>query len=619
MKAFSAWRARSHGAEWWLIASILLLASALPNTAFAGGLYLMPRGVETAARAGASVAGVRSPHALWYNPAGLVASKRQVLVDFSLPFVQTEFTRTLDDGTVAPTVNGNSLPVPIPSLGYSDNFGFERLGFGIGLIIPSAYASSWPSQLPNGGSAPQRYSILDANNSFIGSLAIGAAFQATSRLSVGAALYLTAAQVGGTVAVSACEYVICTHPEGKEWEGRTRFLLGPVYTATAVFGATYDLDFVRLGASVQLRTKIGGEAQFDLALPDQAIFDDVELRGPNGTRDLRADMSVVLPAIVRLGAEFQPLKDLRVELAGTWEHWAAQKSIRVNPKGIVATNVPSVGDVRAQAVSLARNMRDTWAVHLGGTYDLKQLFSGRRNAALHAGAMYETSAVADQDLNPALIDTQKLLVSVGASLEVARGIFLDATYGHLFMQNRNVRNSQVLLPAAIKPLPQDDDPSQYEVGDRPAIGNGKYVMEANYVGLGLRFKLDDRNPAAAAKSAPVEEAPAPKASPESASIKVVADPEPTPQLEPGAGEPMTAPVSELPAAAAEAAPSPEVEPASEAQAPGGAAAASPEPAPAAPGVPSAPEAPAAAPAAPAPAAPPAPTEQPTPAPAPTTP
>ncbi len=516
MKAFLAWRRRDRHAHWFWAASIALLASAWPLKAHAGGLYLMPRGVEPAARAGASVAGIRNPHALWYNPAGLVASKRQLLVDFSLPFVQTDFTRTLDNGTVAPKVNGNSVPVPIPTLAYSDNFGFERLGFGIGLIIPSAYASSWPEQLANGERAPQRYSLLNANDSIIASLAIGAAYQATSRLSIGAALYLTAAQVGGTVAISACEYVICTQPEAREWEGRTKFLLGPVYTASAVFGATYDFDFVRLGASVQLRTRIAGEAQFDLALPDQAIFDGVELRGPNGSRDLRADMSVVLPAIVRFGAEFKLLDELRVELAGTWEHWASQKSIRVTPKDVKAINVPSVGEVHAQSMSLARNMRDTWAAHLGGSYDLQKVFHSRRQAVVHAGLMYETSAVSDQDLNPSLIDTQKVMASVGASLEIARSVFLDVTYAHLFMQNRHVRNSQVLLPAAIKPLPQDDDPSQYEVGDRPAIGNGKYVMEADYVGIGIRWKLDARMSEAASTPAvrvPPEPAPSPSSEP----------------------------------------------------------------------------------------------------------
>ena len=325
---------------------------------------------------------------------GLVASKRQLLVDAVVPFVQTQFTRRLDNGTTDPTVNASGASVPIPTLGFSDNFGFKRLGFGIALIVPPGYTSSWPSQV-HGQPAPQRYSILDAKGSFLGSLALGAAYQATDRITIGGALYLTAAQLGGTVALSACDYAFCSQPESHDWEGRTRFLLGPVYTATAVFGITVDLDFVRLGASLQLRTKISGEAQFDVTLPDQAIFDHVQLKSADGSKHLKADMSVVLPTIARVGAEFAPLEGMKVEVAGTWEHWSQQSSIKVNPKGVIATNVPNVGTVTAQPVTLARNMRDTWAVHLGGSYDLTQLVQSKRKLSALAGMMYESSSVAD--------------------------------------------------------------------------------------------------------------------------------------------------------------------------------------------------------------------------------
>jgi long-subunit fatty acid transport protein len=590
----------------------LALARGVPGKARAGGLYLYPRGVETGARAGASVAGVRTPHALWYNPANLVDSKRQLLVDFTLPFIQTQFTRRLDNGITDPTVSGNSVPIPIPTLAFTDNLGFKRLGFGIALLVPPANAASWPSQLPNGDRAPQRYSVLDNKGSFIGTLALGAAYRATDRLQIGAALYLTAAQIGATVAVSACDYAFCSQPEGKEWEGRARFLLGPTYTASANFGASYDFDWVRLGASVQIRTKISGEARFDLQLPDQALFDNVQLHGPHGSHDLKADMSVTLPTIVRFGAEFNPLKDLRMELAGSWENWSQQQSIRVVPKDVVATNVPGVGTVQAQPMNLARNMRDTWSVSLGGSYDLSRLFQGKRQLTALAGVMYETGAFANQDLSPATIDSQKVLTSLGASVEVARGLFIDASYGHLFMQNHNVTDSHVLLPAAIKPTPDNGKPG-YQVGDRPAIGNGKYVMEGNIVGLGLRWKLDQRRterqppPAAAAKqaspapqeveptlavpaAAPAEmpapqppapqppapqppaagvesQLPAPAAEPPAApdTAPVGAEPAPTPDATPPA-EP-AAPPAEAPTAPAET-PAPPTEPAQEAPAPG---------------------------------------------------
>jgi hypothetical protein len=209
------------------------------------------------------VAGVRSPHALWYNPAGLVESKNQLLVDVVVPFVQTEFTRTLDNGTTTPTARAASAPLPIPTLGLTHNLGLKRMGFGVALIVPPGYSAKWPTTV-DGQRAPQRYSILDANGSFLGALALGAAYQITDRITIGGALYLQVAQLGGTVAVSACDYAFCSQPEAPEWDGRTRFLLGPAYAATADFGITADFDWVRLGASVLIRSKFSGQAKFAL-------------------------------------------------------------------------------------------------------------------------------------------------------------------------------------------------------------------------------------------------------------------------------------------------------------------------------------------------------------------
>jgi long-chain fatty acid transport protein len=448
----------------------------------------MPLGSEPAARAGARVASVSTPHALWYNPAGLAYSKRQLLFDLNLPIVRSSYTRFMN-GASSPTLDVNSAVLPIPTLAYSDDFGLERFGFGVGVIVPPAYALDWPSSV-DGQPAPQRYSILNADGSAIASLVLAAAYRPLERLSLGIAVYLTTAQVAGEVAISACEYAICSQPEGREWTGRSKFQLGPEFAASATFGARYDFDRVRVGASVQLRTKISGEADFDVLLPDQAIFDEVTLTNAQGGRDLKADMEFILPTIVRAGVEVDIYEPLSVELAGTWENWASQSTIEVRPKGVRANDVPGVGTVVTQPVSLARNIRDTWAVHLGGTHDLTQYMHKGRKLAVNAGFMFETSSFAPRDLSPITIDTNKALVSIGASVELVRNLLLDVSYGHMFMKNRTVRNSRVRLPAAIRPEPTDPDPNMYEVGEQPIIGNGRYEIEADFVAVGVRWMID---------------------------------------------------------------------------------------------------------------------------------
>ena len=161
-----------------------------------------------------------TPHALWYNPAGLAYAKRQLLFDLSSSFVRASFTRFVDDGSIDPTVRVRSSALPLPTLAYSDDFGLRRWGFGIGIVLPPAYALGWPSEV-DGQRAPQRYSILSTDQSGFGSLALAAAYRPVSPLSIGAALYLTTARVGGEVAVSACDYAVCLQPEAPEWEGKT--------------------------------------------------------------------------------------------------------------------------------------------------------------------------------------------------------------------------------------------------------------------------------------------------------------------------------------------------------------------------------------------------------------
>ena len=90
-------------------------------------------------------------------------------------------------------------------------------------------------------------------------------------------------------------------------------------------------------------------------------------------------------------------------------------------------------------------------MHLGGTYDLSQPLRWKRLFAVNGGFMFETGAYAPQYLSPTSMDAYKWLVGVGASIEVARNVLIDVTYGHIFMKNERVTDSKVVLPSIAKP------------------------------------------------------------------------------------------------------------------------------------------------------------------------
>ena len=89
-------------------------------------------------RAGAFVAGADDLNAIYYNPAGLVDAGNQLMLDASLMFFQSAFTRQArirqyDPNSGQPTgqewdqtfprAKGTAAVQPIPTFAVSNNFG----------------------------------------------------------------------------------------------------------------------------------------------------------------------------------------------------------------------------------------------------------------------------------------------------------------------------------------------------------------------------------------------------------------------------------------------------------------------------------------------------------------
>src|SRR6195952_4441233 len=123
---------------------IAALALFLPCTqVHAGGLYLFDRGARALSMGGAFIASPDDPSALWYNPAGLIESKRQVVADAVLPILLADFTRTNADGTSSPPIKARPTPIPIPTLAFSHDLGLKNIVFGAGVMTPMLFEMNW--------------------------------------------------------------------------------------------------------------------------------------------------------------------------------------------------------------------------------------------------------------------------------------------------------------------------------------------------------------------------------------------------------------------------------------------------------------------------------------------
>jgi len=498
----------------------------IASSAAAGGMYFTDRGVRPMSRGYAFVAGVDDAQALWYNPAGLAFAGDQIFLDLSLTLLESDFTRVDSGGNVLPTVSLDAPPIPIPMLAVTNDFGLEDWGFGLGLYAPNLIPLRWPKSVNVGGvdqPAPQRYSLYNLDGSAAVHIAAGAAWRPIPELSIGADVQFVVGSLTTETALSSCDRVLCTFPENPEWDAQSQMNL-PLFSVFATFGATYVAGPVRVGASFQLPHNLGGRATMKVRLPEAALFDGAYVEGD------QADVDLWMPWILRLGIEVRPIDRLRVEFDTVIEGWGVQKALTVQPVDIVMRNVTAIGDYRVGKIEVPRNMNNVLSLRLGGALAVDP----DQRVTVRTGINFETGGFSDEMLTPLTLDSGKVILGVGVGWEIVDGFFIDASYGHVFVFDREVTTSQVPQTNAIRPGPVEGAPGT----DGPVyVGNGTYAMHANQFGIGMRWNLDGGPRARAAREAeqederegeqPTEDEPVPQAEPE---------PEPTEETE-GASEP----------------------------------------------------------------------------------
>ncbi len=441
------------------------MAFSCPETAFAGGFFLTDRGVTPMGRAGAFVAGAYGLDSLWYNPAGLAGIGKSVHFEASVTLLDASFQRIDDAGVVRPTAELETPFLPVPLIGASHPLGTEDWDFAVGLFAPNAQAYRWPDAI-DGQPAAQRYSLIATDKSLIVHLAAGAAYSGIENLSLGADFQLITGRFYTETVFSACDMFVCAFPEDPEFDSRSTVDLNPFFTFTASFGATYQLPYVKLGLSGQLPYTINGDATLDAGLPTHPVFDDAAVDGD------QVELDVPFAGIARAGVEVSPTEALRIELSGVLERWSRHEQIDVTPKDVWMRNIVGIDDYQVGRIRLDRQMQDVYSVRLGGQYSLVDY-----GVDLRGGVSYENGAFDDETLSPITLDSNKLLMALGASFHLPFDLRVDVMYAHIFLENREVRTSTLTQPTALRPEPVE--PS--------IIGNGNYDMEANMFGFGLAW------------------------------------------------------------------------------------------------------------------------------------
>lgn len=463
-----------------IIVALLLLA--LPQRASAGGFFLFDRGTRATGRGNAFVAGADDPAALFYNPAGLVYSGRHLSMDASLPMLRASYTRIDGGGETLPEIDASHVPLPIPTLAYTEDFGLRRATFGLGIWAPNAVLLDWPDHVTvddQDGPAPQRYSLLDMRGTLLTTIGLGAGVRLSKNFSLGLTAMLVTGSFGTRTTLSACDGVVCASPEDPDYDVVAQIEVPFFAAPTASIGLIGDFDVIRIGSSFDLPYTIRGDANLGVLLPPSPLFDGAYIEGQGsvdpdtGHRRATGSLRVPFPWIFRAGVEVRPTPKLRIETAFVMEGWSRQDSITLRTRETYIRDVVAIGDYEVGDNVIVRGMRNTYSVRLGAEIDVAPAL------VLRAGVQYETGAFPDAYLTALTIDSNKVIASIGGAVRIGEHFMLEGAFAYSVMRDVAVRDSAVPQLNPIRP-----------VGNDPVyIGNGDYRMDAFLLSGGLRYQF----------------------------------------------------------------------------------------------------------------------------------
>ncbi|MFT3926821.1 MAG: outer membrane protein transport protein [Myxococcales bacterium] len=440
-----------------------------PQRASASGWYLTERGVRSLGRGGAFVAGAKGAESLWINPAGLKGAGNSFTMEGNLNFLRGSFQRLDDGGNLRAKEELDIAYLPIPMFAITKDFGLEDFTFGFGVYLPQFAVTTWPSQV-NGGPAPNRYSLYSIKGSIFGNFTAGLAYHGIEGLSLGLTAALITGRFKASTALSACDGFLCQQPEDPSFDVTSTIVLRRFASVMIGAGLTYEIGPITIGGSLQTPWNMKGKADLDVTLPSDPAFSHAKVTGAEGK------VNVPFPWIGRVGIEVKPTETFRFELAAVYEGWSRQDNINVQANNMWIRDVVGIGDYQVGSIKIQRLMSNAYSFRGGFEFTTED-----QGMTFRMGASYDTTAIKDRAMSPMTIDANKVVAGIGLTLHAGSVMDFDIVYGHVFMPDRQVRNSVITQPTAIRP-PQS-------TADQSHIGNGNYTMESDFAGIGSTFKF----------------------------------------------------------------------------------------------------------------------------------
>ena len=395
-----------------------------------------------------------SATAIYYNPAGLaLGSGTRIFVEGLVVYRDASYERpagaihNVEDGASgtpndAVSANAGSARVrnviASPFLGVVSDLGIENLGLGLAVFAPFGGQASWDKNdeykdseaYPGAVDGVQRWATMDGAIKEV-YISGGIAYRLPGpRLSFGATASLVSESLNTIRARTAIGNDDLVSGNGGLVEGRSHVDVAGI-TYAAGLGVIWEaIDDLHLGLSYQSQPGFG----------ETTMTGDLNFKFGNGMADTSAiNFTQELPDVTRIGLRYKPHSNLEFRFAADYTRW----SVFENQCLMDANNANANCDLDAKGgningvtsgviVNIERNWQDTYGVRGGASYWLDE------DKELAAGVTYDTNAVPDESIDPALIDMNKIVATLGGRFRLGDNMLLNASYTHVYYIKRDV-------------------------------------------------------------------------------------------------------------------------------------------------------------------------------------
>lgn len=463
-----------------IAAAAFLLSS---PAAFAGGF--------SAARFGGEGAHPASDHptAVYYNPAGLaLGTGTRVYGEglFVLRIASYERPVEAIDNVVDPAGGQSGTPsdatgvnagkatltnfLAAPFLGVVSDLGVPNLAVSVAAYAPFGGQASWDqderydgdAMYPGAVDGVQRWHTIDGTLQTIYLSAAGAYRLPEARLSFGASVNVVRSSIETLRARTAAGTDDVVGPSGELLEGRSLAEVSGTDLAVGVGAIWQPMDDLWIGASYQSQPGFG----------EQKLSGTLTNKFGAGALDVSdIDFVQALPDVIRAGVRYRARPDLEVRVQGDYQRWSVLENQCLTSQTAEAncdiSDDGSLGDDGANViVNLRRDWNDTFGVRAGASWWANPGFE------IGGSLSYDSNAVPDETMDPALMDMDKLIANATARYRLSDTLAVSGSLLHVLYFEREV-------------APRTD--MGFAQPSRAPDGAGTYKNSVSVISLGAEY------------------------------------------------------------------------------------------------------------------------------------